>query len=139
MSSFKSQKKLQRRAHFEPCEPRMLMTAQAAATPDFYLDYFPAGGGDVATQAGATTLSAAAYYQTAIDQVRAQYGFTGAGQTVVTIDTGIAYDDAALGGGFGSGYRVVGGWDFAENDADPFDDRAGRLARHARGGDYRLG
>ncbi len=135
MSSSKLQKKLQRHAHFEPCEPRMLMTAQPAATPDFYIDYVPADGGDVATQAGATTMSVAeAYYQTAIDQVRSQYGFTGAGQTVVTIDTGIAYDDAALGGGFGSGYRVVGGWDFAENDANPFDDGpAGSHGTHVAG------
>ncbi len=111
------------------------MTAQAAATPDFCIDYLPAGGGDVAAQSGAATMTVAeAYYQTAIDQVRAQYGFTGAGQTVVTIDTGIAYDDAALGGGFGSGYRVVGGWDFAENDADPFDDGpAGSHGTHVAG------
>jgi subtilisin family serine protease len=27
-----------------------------------------------------------------------------------------------LGGGFGAGTRVVGGWDFAENDANPYDD-----------------
>ena len=39
-----------------------------------------------------------------------------------------------LGGGFGSGYRVVGGWDFAENDADPFDDaRAGSHGTHVAG------
>ena len=46
----------------------------------------------------------------------------GAGQTVVVIDSGIAYDHGALGGGFGPNHRVVGGWDFAENDADPYDD-----------------
>ncbi len=55
-------------------------------------------------------------------------GLTGAGQTVVVIDSGIAYDHYALGGGFGSDYRVVGGWDFAENDADPYDD--GPLGYH---------
>ena len=38
------------------------------------------------------------------------------GQTVAVIDTGIAYDHTSLGNGFGSGYRVIGGWDFAEND-----------------------
>jgi subtilisin family serine protease len=52
----------------------------------------------------------------------AGWDLTGAGQTVVVIDSGIAYDHAALGGGFGPNYRVVGGWDFAENDADPYDD-----------------
>ncbi|MEM6688166.1 MAG: S8 family serine peptidase [Planctomycetota bacterium] len=57
--------------------------------------------------------------------------FAGYGQTVAVIDTGIAYDHLAFssdgasgasGSGFGPGYRVVGGWDFAENDADPYDD-----------------
>ncbi len=57
-----------------------------------------------------------------VDQVNSEFGLTGLGQTVVVIDTGIAYDHYALGGGLGSDYRVVGGWDFAENDADPFDD-----------------
>ena len=42
---------------------------------------------------------------------------------MVVIDTGIAYDHLALGGGFGAGYRVVGGFDFTEEyDADPYDD-----------------
>ena len=49
-------------------------------------------------------------------------GFDGEGQTVVIIDSGIAYDHEALGNGFGVNSRVVGGWDFAENDADPYDD-----------------
>jgi hypothetical protein len=47
---------------------------------------------------------------------------TGFGQTVVVVDSGIAYDHVALGGGWGPAHRVVGGWDFAENDANPYDD-----------------
>ncbi len=47
---------------------------------------------------------------------------TGQGQTVAVIDSGVAWDHVALGGGFGPGYRVVGGWDFAENDDNPYDD-----------------
>lgn len=57
-----------------------------------------------------------------IGQVRAEYGFTGSGQTVALIDTGVAYDHVALGDGYGPGHRVVGGYDFAENDANPYDD-----------------
>jgi hypothetical protein len=57
-----------------------------------------------------------------LDQVRAEYGLTGSGQTVAVIDTGIAYDHSALGGGYGAGHRVVGGYDFAENDNNPYDD-----------------
>jgi len=64
-----------------------------------------------------------AHGQTGLNNVRADYGFTGIGQTVAVIDSGIAYDHFALGGGFGQNYRVVGGWDFTgENDADPYDD-----------------
>jgi len=59
---------------------------------------------------------------TGLTQVRNDYGFVGTGQTVAVIDSGIAYDHYALGSGFGSSYRVVGGWDFAENDANPYDD-----------------
>lgn len=51
-----------------------------------------------------------------------QFGLKGDGQTVVVIDSGIAWDHVALGKGFGAGYRVVGGWDFAENDSNPYDD-----------------
>lgn len=57
-----------------------------------------------------------------VQYVRGNYGLTGAGQTVAIIDSGIAYDHPALGGGYGAGARVVGGWDFAENDANPYDD-----------------
>ncbi len=63
-----------------------------------------------------------AHNRTGLDTVRENYGFTGIGQTVVVIDSGIAFDHYALGGGFGAEYRVVGGWDFTEDDADPYDD-----------------
>jgi subtilisin family serine protease len=65
---------------------------------------------------------AQAHEQTGLTQVRNDYGFIGMGQTVAIIDSGIAYSHYALGGGFGSNYRVVGGWDFTENDANPYDD-----------------
>ena len=71
---------------------------------------------------------------TGLDEVRAKYGITGAGQTVAVIDTGVAYDHVALGGGLGPGHRVVGGWDFAENDSDPYDDApAGFHGTHVSG------
>jgi len=66
---------------------------------------------------------ASAHNVTGLSQVRNDYGFIGSGQTVAIIDSGIAWDHYALGGGFGSNYRVVGGWDFTEeNDGVPYDD-----------------
>ena len=47
---------------------------------------------------------------------------TGLGVTVAVIDTGIDYTHPDLGGGFGAGYKVVGGYDFVNDDDDPLDD-----------------
>ena len=72
-----------------------------------------------------TTL-ADVHYSTGLTYLRNEYGFDGTGQTVAVIDSGIAYDHYALGGGFGEGYRVVGGRDFTEeNDGNPYDDAPG--------------
>ncbi|HEY0160018.1 MAG TPA: S8 family serine peptidase [Thermoanaerobaculia bacterium] len=49
-------------------------------------------------------------------------GSRGRGIVVAVIDTGIDYTHPALGGGFGAGRKVAGGWDFVNDDADPMDD-----------------
>jgi subtilisin family serine protease len=46
----------------------------------------------------------------------------GEGTTVAILDTGVDYTLADLGAGFGDGFKVVGGYDFANDDADPMDD-----------------
>ncbi len=46
----------------------------------------------------------------------------GKGIRVAIIDTGIDYMHPDLGGGFGPDFKVIGGWDFANNDNDPMDD-----------------
>ena len=57
-----------------------------------------------------------------VPQVWQQYGTRGKGITVAVIDTGINYKHWALGGGFGPGFKVAGGYDFYNEDADPIDD-----------------
>src|SRR6185437_2724758 len=45
------------------------------------------------------------------DKVWTTSGSRGKGVTVAIIDTGIDYTHPALGGGFGPGFKVAGGWD----------------------------
>ncbi|MBS3089706.1 S8 family serine peptidase [Candidatus Pacearchaeota archaeon] len=47
---------------------------------------------------------------------------TGKGVEVAVIDTGIDYTHPDLGGCFGAGCKIAGGWDFVNNDSDPMDD-----------------
>jgi len=46
---------------------------------------------------------------------------TGVGVKVAVLDTGVNYSLPALGGGFGPGHKVAGGYDFVDNDPDPMD------------------
>lgn len=61
-------------------------------------------------------------HQIRADIVQDSLGMTGKGVLVGDVDTGIDYDNPALGGGFGPAFRVIGGYDFANNDSDPMDD-----------------
>ena len=57
------------------------------------------------------------------DLAAANYpSITGAGYSVVVIDSGIDYKHPNLGGAIGAGHKVVAGWDFDGNDANPFTD-----------------
>jgi Subtilase family len=90
--------------------------------PDFWINSGDANALDGYFQEIEQALTEA-HNQTGWFNVRNNYGFTGRGQTVAVIDSGIAYNHFALGGGLGSNYRVVGGWDFTEeNDNNPYDD-----------------
>lgn len=120
----------------ESLEPRLLMASDLALVA-------PLSSTDQPGVGHPTQLSNADPDQTLRDLHRAtgveiaqnQYGLTGAGQTVVVIDSGIAYDHEALGGGLGAEFRVVGGKDFTEeSDTDPYDDGpAGFHGTHVAG------
>jgi Subtilase family len=104
------------------CEPRLALSASLPI--DWWLEY--SGSNDqsgISDNETHPTGDLVAQSQ----QIAAPLGLDGSGQTAVVIDTGIAFDHISLASkdgqtGFGPGYRVVGGWDFAENDANPYDD-----------------
>lgn len=56
------------------------------------------------------------------DQAVANYpAITGAGTSIAILDSGINYNDPALGSGFGPGHKVIAGYDFVDNDTNPMD------------------
>lgn len=93
----------------------------ASPDADFWIDSWLERDVDTLVGDVQQTL-ASAHGSTGLSAVRNDYGFIGSGQTVAVIDSGIAWSHTVLGGGLGANYRVVGGWDFTENDADPYDD-----------------
>ena len=111
---------------FEACERRLVLSAQLMF--DVLADQALELHGDVCIAPHIDSIPIISHVQeahaaTGWDAVQQQFGLTGKGQTVAVIDSGIAWDHVALGQGFGPGYRVVGGWDFSEeNDANPYDD-----------------
>ncbi|KAJ3112920.1 hypothetical protein HK100_002157 [Physocladia obscura] len=69
---------------------------------------------------------------TGVNEVREKYGAFGRGIQAAIVDTGIYYLHPALGGGFGPGFKVAGGYDLVGDnyysgntttvpDPDPFD------------------
>ncbi len=127
MSRSHTQNRLSRLRRFEEFEKRLVMSAQAVASvlPDFDSASSTDQAFDqveVSTFAQSQSQAPAPTATGAAAAIGDSYGLDGTGQTIAVIDTGIAFDHLALGGGFGEGYRVVGGYDFAENDDNPYDD-----------------
>ena len=124
----------------EPCEPRLALSASLAGglllealgvTPPISMetssmetssDQIDSVASNSADAGGSSDpFESPDLFEQAF-RIREGSEIDGRGQTVAVIDSGVAWDHVALGGGFGPGYRVVGGWDFAEDDADPYDD-----------------
>lgn len=130
MTDTPHQNKLKNR-QFETFEDRLVLSGQSIA--DFTIDPMLSQHNQP-LEIEIQPMLADTNASSGVDYIHEQYGFTGEGQTVAVIDSGIAWDHYALGGGFGTGYKVVGGWDFAENDADPYDDGpAGFHGTHVAG------
>ncbi|MEE8116424.1 MAG: S8 family serine peptidase, partial [Gemmatimonadales bacterium] len=56
------------------------------------------------------------------DKLWETLGIRGEGTVIGIIDTGIDYTHPALGGGLGPSFKVIGGYDFVNDDSDPMDD-----------------
>ncbi|GAB1318644.1 hypothetical protein MFIFM68171_08854 [Madurella fahalii] len=75
----------------------------------------------------ADNYSEALHRMTGVAQLH-QEGILGAGVKVAVVDDGVYYNHELLGGGFGPGFKVIGGWDFSspnnpgEGDSDPAPD-----------------
>lgn len=57
-----------------------------------------------------------------VPEVWKKYRVKGKGVKVGVIDTGVDYMHSHLGGGIGAGFKVVGGYNFADDNSDPRDD-----------------
>ncbi len=133
MSGQSPEANTRRVARLERCEPRLVLSANPIGQirADFHLE---SSLDQQAEQQRPFTTLEEAHRLTGLDSIRSEFNLRGEGQTVAVIDSGVAWDHFALGGGLGEGYRVVGGWDFAENDADPYDDPlAGSHGTHVTG------
>ncbi|HEX6087697.1 MAG TPA: S8 family serine peptidase [Thermoanaerobaculia bacterium] len=87
------------------------------------LPYVRAVHPDRAVTAYATRAATTAAAIDAAARVNAgSLGTRGEGMRIGVIDSGIDYTHPALGGFFGPGHKVAGGYDFANDDADPIDD-----------------
>ena len=128
-------RRIQRPVTLEPLEARhMLSGLDGLQVPWIPPTDEPTAGTAPAVMPLSQRASAEPAAQIGLDSARRDFGVTGAGQTVVVIDTGIAYDHEAFGGGLGESYAVIGGWDVAEGDADPYDDGpAGFHGTHVAG------
>ncbi len=135
MSDRTQPENLNKQCEFEQLEDRRVFSGQTIADVAFEPEVTQAVlGAEVMQQVEVTSESLQAGGISDARYVEQEYGFDGSGQTVAVIDSGIAWDHYALGGGLGTGHRVVGGWDFAENDADPYDDGgAGFHGTHVSG------
>jgi subtilisin family serine protease len=60
------------------------------------------------------------HVMTGVDKLHAE-GLNGNGIKIAVIDTGVDYTHPALGGGFGPGFKVIGGYDFVGEEFNGID------------------
>ncbi|KAI9164109.1 serine endopeptidase [Paramyrothecium foliicola] len=72
--------------------------------------------------APATTFNYSTHNATGVDRLH-KLGILGKGVKVGVVDTGIDYNHIALGGGYGEGFKVAGGWDVVGDGFYPAEPR----------------
>ncbi|QRV96028.1 pyrolysin [Ceratobasidium sp. AG-Ba] len=115
----------------------LVKIAQATAVTSInrnYLHDLPKRVAAAESPSPGTTDKLSTHQMTGVDKMHAK-GVFGKGIIVGIIDTGIDYTHPALGGGFGAGYKVIGGYDFVgdayngtntpQPDNDPLDQCSG--------------
>ncbi|RMJ15865.1 hypothetical protein CDV36_004442 [Fusarium kuroshium] len=69
----------------------------------------------------AAGINTSIHHMTGVDKLHAD-GVLGKGAVVAVVDTGVIYTHPALGGGFGPGFKIEGGYDFVGDGAWPEDE-----------------
>ena len=119
------------RARSERLEDRILLAGDCCAgisndspgVAAFFASSNPNGEDELSTALASELRTLSGAHSEELAELRERFRLDGTGQTVAVIDSGIAFDHEALGGGYGPDYRVVGGWDFTEPfDRSPYDD-----------------
>jgi subtilisin family serine protease len=83
--------------------------------------YDAPGRRELERPAGSIEVGAPTAYDPVIGaaSTRSTYSVDGTGMTVAVIDTGVDYQNAALGAGLGPNAKVIAGYDFADNTSNP--------------------
>ena len=110
-----------RRPDLEALEPRKLLTVSHGhfGTRHGHADIAPLATHPSPTASSLDSNASAAGDLIGAAQTRSTYHVNGTGSTVAVIDTAVNYDNAALGGGEGPGFKVTAGYDFIQNNSDP--------------------
>lgn len=107
--------------------PKMTSSVAPRADPSSPYEEYPSPAPMTPIVGTRDSHLASALEMTGVDRLHA-LGIKGKGMKIAFLDTGVDYRHPALGGGFGPGYKIAGGYSFINdagqlaNSSDPFAD-----------------